>query len=351
MADPGKTVFLSYRRQISWALAQAVRGDLARHGFDVFMDTTGLDGGEFEQTLLAEVVGRAHFVVLLEPGSLEGIADPDDWLRREVAAALATGRNVVPVTARGLTMPDARDLPSDIARLASFNALTIPPDYVNEALHRLRDRFLHSDPGQPSGRPDLSVRFRWADEPGGRMTRRGYFEVRWSPVRYARAYLLQEDFLGGGRTWRDVHCGRETRYRSGAASYRPAFRVCALDGGVWSDVVRAPDVGPNDGYAMDLDFTPRLRCPTLATRRAGLTLSWTAVPSATAYVVQRVGRPELVRESLLEEIYRGNERRIAYQPPRTDWIPLRTDWYRARALFAPDEVGPWGSLRRSRVIG
>ena len=38
MADPDTTVFLSYRREVSWPMAHAVRNELVRHGFDVFVE-------------------------------------------------------------------------------------------------------------------------------------------------------------------------------------------------------------------------------------------------------------------------------------------------------------------------
>ena len=90
MADPDTTVFLSYRRDVSGPMAHLVRNDLVRHGFDVFMDVGSLGGGEFEPAILREIEARAHFLVLLEPGSLDRIDEPGDWLRREIAHALST---------------------------------------------------------------------------------------------------------------------------------------------------------------------------------------------------------------------------------------------------------------------
>ncbi|MET0188491.1 MAG: hypothetical protein ABW212_05795 [Pseudonocardia sediminis] len=63
MADPDVTVFLSYRREVSWPLAQAVRGELVPHGFDVFVDTQNIDSGEFERVILREIERREHFLV------------------------------------------------------------------------------------------------------------------------------------------------------------------------------------------------------------------------------------------------------------------------------------------------
>ena len=78
-----KTVFLSYRRtNIPWALA--IFQNLTQHGYDVFMDYSGIDSGDFEGAILGNIKARAHFLVLLTPSALEHCDDPADWLRREI---------------------------------------------------------------------------------------------------------------------------------------------------------------------------------------------------------------------------------------------------------------------------
>src|SRR5688572_19454352 len=91
-----KTVFISYRRtSVPWALA--IYQSLTHHGYDVFFDYEGIGAGDFEQVILENIRARAHFLVLLTPSALERIADPGDWLRREIETALRTRRNIVPL--------------------------------------------------------------------------------------------------------------------------------------------------------------------------------------------------------------------------------------------------------------
>lgn len=141
-SDPSGTVFVSYRREVSWSLARLVFQDLRAHGYDVFMDVESIDAGEFERVILTQIDARAHFIVILEPGSLDRIAEPDDWLRREIARAIASDRNVVPMTAGGLRLDRHLSLPHDIDRLAGFLALDVPVEYYGAAMEKLRDRFL-----------------------------------------------------------------------------------------------------------------------------------------------------------------------------------------------------------------
>jgi TIR domain len=147
----GRSIFISYRRQLSESLALLIRKDLIEHRFDAFMDFENLDSGEFDRRILSQIEAREHFIVVLEPGSLDRISQDGDWLRREIAYALAHGRNVVPVT-KGFEFRRDLVLPPDIARLPSFNAVAVPPGYFDAAMERLRTRFLKM-PSNPTARP------------------------------------------------------------------------------------------------------------------------------------------------------------------------------------------------------
>jgi hypothetical protein len=152
-----RSVFISYRRQLSESLALLIRKDLNEHRFDAFVDLENLDSGEFERKILSQIEAREHFIVLLQPGSLDRIREDDDWLRREIAHALAHDRNVVPVTANGFEFRRDLVLPSDVARLPSLNAVPIQPGYFDAAMERLRTRFLKKPPS-PTAPPLAETR-------------------------------------------------------------------------------------------------------------------------------------------------------------------------------------------------
>src|SRR5262245_65643379 len=97
MAPPLPSVFLSYRRHVSAFIARAVFLDLRQHGYDVFMDVESIDSGQFDTIILAQIAARAHFLVILTHGTLEGCQEPDDWLRREIECAMELKRNLVPI--------------------------------------------------------------------------------------------------------------------------------------------------------------------------------------------------------------------------------------------------------------
>jgi hypothetical protein len=87
-----------------------------------------------------------------------------DWLRRETAHALATGRNVVPVLANEARMPHPNDLPAEIERVASFNAVPIHANDVAHGIARLRAQLMRSPRGiARTGRLDIADALRLLD--------------------------------------------------------------------------------------------------------------------------------------------------------------------------------------------
>src|SRR5271170_7139781 len=136
-----KTVFLSYRRtNAPWALA--ISQNLTLHGYDVFFDFTGIKSGAFESVILGNIEARAHFIVLLTPSALKRCCESDDWLRREIETALALKRNVVPLMLEGFsfkTKSIARQLTGTLAVLKSYQSLSVPVEYFDTAMMKLRE--------------------------------------------------------------------------------------------------------------------------------------------------------------------------------------------------------------------
>jgi tetratricopeptide (TPR) repeat protein len=145
--DPNKTVFISYRRSTSKFIARAVFMDLRAHGYDVFMDVQSIDNGTFDTIILDQIKARAHFILILTQGSLDRCADSGDWLRREIETALATKRNIVPITAEGFSFEGAKTfLIGNLGELPRFNSVVVYHEYFDEAMERLRVRYLQNMP-------------------------------------------------------------------------------------------------------------------------------------------------------------------------------------------------------------
>jgi len=140
-----KTVFISYRRDnFPWALAifQSLNAD----GYDVFFDYLKIASGDFESIILENIKARAHFLVLLTPSALEGCDNAEDWLRREIETAVGSRRNIVPLMVEGFDFGApkvAEQLTGSLGGLKRYNGLKIYPEYFEEAMERLRGKFLN----------------------------------------------------------------------------------------------------------------------------------------------------------------------------------------------------------------
>ena len=141
--DPYRTVFISYRRQYSKFIARAIFQDLRAHGYDVFMDVESINQGQFGPAILNQIAARAHFLLILTPGTLDRCVDPNDWLRREIEFALERRRNIVPVMVNGFRFEDAAPyLTGKLAELPRYSSVPIYHEYFEEGMARLRERFL-----------------------------------------------------------------------------------------------------------------------------------------------------------------------------------------------------------------
>jgi hypothetical protein len=143
MSESDKSVFISYRRKLGAGWARAILQDLKAHGYDVFVDVESIDSGSFERVILNQIEARAHFLLLLTPGSLDRCTEPEDWLRREIHHAIQLERNIVPLTLEQFSFANHADnLPAALAPLTKYNALAIYHDYFDQGMTKLRDRFL-----------------------------------------------------------------------------------------------------------------------------------------------------------------------------------------------------------------
>lgn len=128
-------VFISYRREGGVHLASRVAESLRERGLDVFMDFEDLRAGPFNTALLGEIEARSHLLVILTPGSLDRCAREDDWLRLEVAHALAHDKTVVPVMDKGFTWPG--ELPEDLKALPLCHGLAPSHDLFDASMSKL----------------------------------------------------------------------------------------------------------------------------------------------------------------------------------------------------------------------
>jgi TIR domain len=142
-------IFISYRRDDSAAHAGRLYDTLSAHfGAErIFMDVDSikpgddfakvLDETESRSAALVVVIGRTWLTIRSADGSAR-LLDPQDFVRREIAAGLQRNLRLFPVLVGGASMPRSEDLPPDLAPLAHVQALVIHDD----AFHRDTDQLI-----------------------------------------------------------------------------------------------------------------------------------------------------------------------------------------------------------------
>ena len=129
-------IFINYRRDDSAPYAGRLYDHLRRSfpGQKVFMDIDAIDPGEdfvdaINRTLessrvVLAVIGRTWTAATDETGRRR-LDSPDDYVVRELSAALASQARVIPVLVGGAAMPRTDALPVPLAALARRNAIEV----------------------------------------------------------------------------------------------------------------------------------------------------------------------------------------------------------------------------------
>jgi hypothetical protein len=133
-------VYISYREPSGSDLAKTVSAGLARRGFHVFPGP----GGATDESLRTIIEDTPDFVLLLTPHSLDRCADEGDRMRLEIAHAIRTERNLVPVSAPGFVRPQDEALPADIASFDRRGGVPYSVRASEESIARIAHR-LSSD--------------------------------------------------------------------------------------------------------------------------------------------------------------------------------------------------------------
>ena len=157
-------IFISYRRDDAAGHARALVHALNRvFGADrVFIDADDMRPGENFETRLGLAVRNARVMLVLigprwrgeRPDGTARLFDAQDFVRQEVAAALAAGRPLVlPLLLDGAPMPQASQLPADLQALAQRHALPLAHLHYDADIARLVQAIGATVPPLPAGTP------------------------------------------------------------------------------------------------------------------------------------------------------------------------------------------------------
>ena len=154
------SIFISYRRSDAAGHAGRLYDQLAsRFGAaSIFKDLDSIEPGADFAEVIEETVARcdALIAVIGSDWLSSRLEDPDDWVRLEIAHALARKVRVVPVLVEGAKMPAPTDLPDDLSALSRRHAVELSETGWNAQVADLLDR-LEKVVGAPPSVPLADV--------------------------------------------------------------------------------------------------------------------------------------------------------------------------------------------------
>lgn len=141
-------VFISYRREGGFNMADSIYQRLINAGYSAFLDVEQLNSGKFNTKLLSVIEQCKDFILILPPCALDRCVHEDDWVRQEVEHAMKCGKNIVPIMLRGFEWPLPDELPESLKDLSNYNGISASDHNVFvENVERLKRNFLLSKPG------------------------------------------------------------------------------------------------------------------------------------------------------------------------------------------------------------
>lgn len=143
-------IFISYRRNGGFFVANHLNDLLVRDGYTVSFDIDTLREGDFDEALLKRIEQCRDFLVIVDEHAFERMVNPTsdydpekDWMRKEIAYALRLKKNIVSVFLPEASYP--RNMPDDLDKLDVKNGPLYSFEYFGKFYEKLKE-FLHSTP-------------------------------------------------------------------------------------------------------------------------------------------------------------------------------------------------------------
>ncbi|WP_158846664.1 toll/interleukin-1 receptor domain-containing protein [Saccharothrix deserti] len=132
-------IFINYRHGPHSVAVAALADRLAAHfGRErVFVDHRMASGSRYPDELREHLAAADVLVAVIHTGWVDGFDRDPDWVRWEIATALDTGKEVVPLLLEDTPPPTRAELPEDIGELAMRQATRVRAAHLAEDVDRL----------------------------------------------------------------------------------------------------------------------------------------------------------------------------------------------------------------------
>lgn len=132
-------VFISYRRENGFLMAQVICDRLKARGISCFLDLEEDRAGKFDENLLKAIAEAPNFLLILPKNALTRCKNQDDWVRREIMAALEGGKRIIPVMYDGFKWPKKwpEEIPEAMRRLETWQGVSMSQEYLPAMIEKI----------------------------------------------------------------------------------------------------------------------------------------------------------------------------------------------------------------------
>ncbi len=134
----GYDAFISYRRDCGFFIAQTLKSLLKARNIDCFLDLEEERPGRFDESLVEAIQNSRYFLLVLTENTLNRCVNRDDWVRREIEAAVACGAQIIPVR-YNFHWPEHLngELPETIRGLDYIQSVPLVQEYITATVDRI----------------------------------------------------------------------------------------------------------------------------------------------------------------------------------------------------------------------
>lgn len=131
--------FISYRRENGFLMAQVIRDRLRERGISCFLDLEEDRSGKFDEALLQAIDRAPNFILILPKNALARCENEDDWVRREILAAVKGSKTIIPVMYDGFKWPQKwrEGIPEEIRQLQYQQGVSMSQEYLSAMIDKI----------------------------------------------------------------------------------------------------------------------------------------------------------------------------------------------------------------------
>lgn len=131
--------FISYRRENGFLMAQVIHDRLEEKGLRCFLDLEELRSGQFDEKIYVAIEEAHSFILILPKNALNRCSNEDDWVRKEILAAIKYNKTIIPVMYDGFKWPKKWDekIPPEIRRLENTNGVSGTQEYLSAMIDKI----------------------------------------------------------------------------------------------------------------------------------------------------------------------------------------------------------------------